>query len=193
MYSIEITDLRLLNVMYMDNNFLIERLSTLIEIVGFDQKIKILAFESKRSMERYFGNILPSWIKGVALDNNEVLVNCRSLEEINITLQEVILHECIHIILKKYRLPIWINEGCAVYFSGQYSTMGERQKEALENPYDICYETDDFYYNSAYVIKKLCDIYGEKCIIQHFQECKNFEDDEILGKNAVEKLLRMEE
>lgn len=191
MFDINITDLRLLKIIYKEEKIIIDKLTRLVVGVEFNQEIKVTMFEEKKRMERYIGQKLPSWIKGVALDSNEVLILCKDIEKEIEDIRKVILHECVHVILKKYRLPNWINEGCAVYFSGQYCDMSFCDGE-IENPYNLDYMHENYYYIVSHVIKKLCDLYGEESIINHLRWGGDYENDYVFGKSVIGHILEME-
>ncbi|TKJ43724.1 hypothetical protein CEE36_03290 [candidate division TA06 bacterium B3_TA06] len=57
--------------------------------------------------------------QGAALKNGELIVQPLAVLERRGVLEEVVVHEYVHLVLEPYNVPLWVNEGLAVICSGQ--------------------------------------------------------------------------
>ncbi|MBN2380154.1 hypothetical protein JXM67_10185 [candidate division WOR-3 bacterium] len=62
--------------------------------------------------------------QGAAVCNGELVTQPLSVLEARGATDEVIIHECVHLALEPYDVPLWLNEGLAVFCSGQVRTLG---------------------------------------------------------------------
>lgn len=56
---------------------------------------------------------------GAAVRNGELIVQPLAVLERRGVLEEVVVHEYVHLVLEPYNVPLWVNEGLAVICSGQ--------------------------------------------------------------------------
>jgi hypothetical protein len=72
--------------------------------------------------------------QGAAVMNGELITQPQHVLEHRGVLEEVITHEFVHLVLQPYDIPLWVNEGLAVLYSGQVSGLGhaENLPEAVE-------------------------------------------------------------
>jgi len=57
--------------------------------------------------------------QGAAVKDGELIVQPLEVLERRGVTEEVIVHECVHLALEPYKVPLWLNEGLAVICSGQ--------------------------------------------------------------------------
>jgi len=57
--------------------------------------------------------------QGAAIKDGELIVQPLEVLERRGVTEEVIVHECVHLALEPYKVPLWLNEGLAVICSGQ--------------------------------------------------------------------------
>ncbi|TET23292.1 MAG: hypothetical protein E3J71_02715 [Candidatus Stahlbacteria bacterium] len=77
---------------------------------------------------------------GAAVRNGELIVQPLAVLERRGVLEEVVVHEYVHLVLEPYEVPLWLNEGLAVICSGQARRLAEdvslkdlpKEKERIE-------------------------------------------------------------
>ncbi|MBD3284827.1 hypothetical protein GF359_00620 [candidate division WOR-3 bacterium] len=62
--------------------------------------------------------------QGAALLEGEIVTQPLSVLEMRGVAEQVVIHECVHLALEPYNVPLWLNEGLAVLCSGQVRTLG---------------------------------------------------------------------
>jgi len=65
---------------------------------------------------------MPFWRAARTIDSTIFLQPLRTLENRGIA-QTTITHEYVHLLLGRYRLPLWLKEGMAVYLSGEIKNL----------------------------------------------------------------------
>ncbi len=116
---------------------LIKDVSTkaLLEITGFlfdtkwpeEKKIKII-IETREEIEKLRNIKLPENVTGCAISNDNTIYLIYPFKNISTypynSLNSLIYHELFHIIIADYlngaKIPLWLNEGTAMYLSGDF-------------------------------------------------------------------------
>lgn len=90
-----------------------------------ETKILIVLVSSQEAFDRWMGDEAPEW--GVAFafcSRNKIILKSPRLTRKNVNLAEVVTHEVTHVILQSFlghaRIPLWLNEGFAMYQSREW-------------------------------------------------------------------------
>ena len=112
----------------------------------------------------------------------------------NEDLVELMIHEYVHICVDRTfssECPIWLNEGLAMWFSGQSSNTAEEKVDNISNFYYANqYTTDKFYNKANYIIKRVLNHISVNQLIDQMRYCKNFYSDSIVGIQNIQLLLQ---
>ena len=175
-------------------------MSMIQECFEFSEKVEVMCFSNTSSIGAYIGEKVPSWIKGVACCKNRVLLVYPPVREVysdeSTVYLKIFLHEYIHLAINKTfkgECPYWLNEGLAIFFSGQVDDMSKIPLSGMGNPYSLDYENDFFYEFCGCAVQALCNKYGEKSLIKYIKDCKDFINDIRLGKESLRMLFDEEE
>ncbi|KNF07558.1 peptidase MA superfamily [Gottschalkia purinilytica] len=155
---------------------LIEELNKIFELFNFDKSIYIKFFRDKSEIEKILGHSVPTWIKGVAIDNYVYILEYNDMSYKNKReFEKVIIHEIVHIVVDfsiRGSYPQWLNEGLAVVLAKQHENM--QYTKILDLDVKNLGYNDDFYYEKCCAATmKYIDKYGIKSFI------KKLIDDEI--------------
>lgn len=105
---------------------------------------------------------------------------------------EILIHEYVHLAIAnvfKKKCPLWLNEGLAMYLSGQYLKTDVSQCKGDYPYYSEGYSDDMFYLQSVYAVTKFADKYGIKYITDLAKNCDDFIGDDVFGIENIEALL----
>ena len=171
-----------------------ERLEKMMDIFGAsDIRIALKVFDSVKGMGEYLHISMKPWIKAVSFRNCIVfLQKCLWNEKEEKGYNDILIHEIAHcLVYKRYphRLPVWLNEGIAMYF-------GEQLYNIKASDYDLKpseigslgYETKEFYNYSILVMNALLSIYSINEILCLADDYKNFDQDGSLGNALIRKI-----
>ncbi len=191
--NIKIFDFKILKYIE-DYNLFSENVGKLRRTFNFTNTIYIHAFDSIEELSRKVSYKLPKWVVGTSYDNNILVINYTNQKNKVDTFSSLILHEFVHVILatiKKDRLPIWLNEGLAIYFSGQYKKYNFNNIDLCRrtNFYELNYCSNYLYDKSIYILLKLIDKYGVAVILDELFICENFEGSRLFNNNNLCNIL----
>lgn len=161
----------------------------LIEVFRYKgEKIYIKQVNSLEELSLLLNEEVPEWVIGCYKYNYIYILKKSKWRDKNAsTIRELILHEVVHIMINntvKDTCPLWLNEGMAVYLSGQGRNIIENRNINIKNPYELSYD-DDLYYNSYIVLKNIIDINSINKVIEVLYKSEDIYEDPILGEKAV--------
>lgn len=108
-------------------------------------------------------------------------------------IEKIIIHEYVHICIAytfSTKCPLWLNEGLAVYISGQRDDIKMIRPNNIESLYEMNYETPNFYNIALYVVNELINKMSLSQIINIGRMCKSFKDDYWLGIETISKYIK---
>lgn len=192
--NIKLSSLTLLKDMESYSEFC-KRVSEIRELFSFSSTVLIEEVPSLHALEKKCGCSLPSWVIGLSAGRRIWIVSKSQWENQKIDMEQLILHEFVHIVLNssvKEELPLWINEGLAVYLSGQYQDYKLEQSHirAFVDFYELSYGSENLYIIVAKMVVALMEHYGESFIVKELLECKNFQTSKIFcNENLNQKVM----
>lgn len=187
-FDLKLYDLKIINLFFNYDNYYFTKIQQIENLFNYRTFVTVISFSNNQELSACFVQNIPSWVKGIALDNKNILiVNNNDLETLRI-----VIHEYIHIVIDKtfaQQCPLWLNEGIAMYLSGQKMRITSSSLD-INNIYDVNFENDNFYMIAYYVTKSIMDKYGECFVIKRAINCECFEKDEIFGIDNITKIVR---
>lgn len=175
------------------------RINKIRKIFDFDKKVIIDVMDDLKELEDLIEMKVPKWVIGTSFDNMILILDYDKWKKSNNeTVENLILHEFIHVVLNlksKRNLPIWLNEGLAVYFSDQYHSFKDKKfdNNININFYDVDYSSENIYFISIYVLIKLIDKYGIEKIIHEALNAEDFENSQIFKNDNLLKVMHNKE
>lgn len=151
--------------------YLTKRVRELCGKFGFNKTIRLKMVESFEPVSLALNIFIPNWVIGLGLGDEILILNPERWNN-NITMEQLILHESVHIILAEYcnaSIPAWLNEGLATFYAGQ--DCGFPGDDLDVNHLD--YSTDNFYAKAKAVVEKAIEDFGETVLLK---ELKNWND-----------------
>ncbi|MDD3715561.1 MAG: hypothetical protein PHT46_00480 [Candidatus Marinimicrobia bacterium] len=99
-----------------------EKQEKLQETYGLEKAhIEVYIAADPAEYSRLAGSASPFWSMGLA-SGNRMLIKSPSFSRQSLQeFQKTLLHECVHLALSEYPLPLWFNEGFAQYEAGTFS------------------------------------------------------------------------
>lgn len=171
-----------------------ERLEKMMDIFGAsDIRIALKVFDSVRAMGDFLHISMRPWIKAVSFRNCIVfLQKCLWNEKEEKGYNDILIHEIAHCLVnKRYpnKLPVWLNEGIAMYFGEQLYNI--KASDCDLKPAEISslgYNTQEFYNYSILVMNALLSIYSINEILSLADDYKNFDQNGPLGADLIRKI-----
>lgn len=165
------------------------------EMFGFTSEVVIEEVYSLEVLERITGNRLPRWVIGLSAGKRIWVLDKSKWENQKMDLAQLILHEFVHIAINgtvKKKVPVWLNEGLAVYLSGQY------EDYQLENNhirtemdfYQLAYESQNLYIIAGKVVTALADEYGAEILIQELLTSEEIETNRIFNNENLNRVVK---
>lgn len=117
-----------------------------------------------------------------------VFLNRTRIENIS----KLITHEYVHVCIAatfSQPCPVWLNEGLAMYISGQNESVVALRPKDIDYFYKMNQRAPYFYNMSIYVVEKLLYTVPLPKVIAHGRECLSFADDSLFGINHIKALL----
>lgn len=165
------------------------------EMFGFTSEVVIEEVYSLEVLEMITGNRLPRWVIGLSAGKRIWVLDKSKWENQKMDLAQLILHEFVHIAINgavKKEVPVWLNEGLAVYLSGQY------EDYQLENSHiraeidfsQLTYESQNLYIIAGKVVTALADVYGTEMLIQELLSSEEIETSRIFNHENVNRVVK---
>lgn len=108
--------------------FLNETLPELTRILTYNSPIRIEIYicPTRETFKKFTGGRMPEWSEAVSISNrNQIILKSPNWSRSRRSFRATVLHELTHLILAQrvayHPIPTWLNEGLAVYFSGERS------------------------------------------------------------------------
>lgn len=192
--NFDVRDLRVLRDInnYSDFYNRIEKIKTIFD---FNKKVIIDVIDDLHELEELMEMKIPTWVIGTSFDNVILILDHDKWKKSNNEIVDnLILHEFVHVVLNlksKINLPVWLNEGLAVYFADQYHAYKNKNfNNNIEfNFYELDYNNQNIYHISIYVLIKLIDKYGIEKIVHEALYTEDFENSEIFSNNNLLKVI----
>lgn len=93
-------------------------------VFNFNDKVIVDVIDSLEELSEILEVKVPKWVIGTSFENVILILDHEKWKKSNNeSVENLILHEFVHVVLNlktQSPLPIWLNEGLAVYLSDQY-------------------------------------------------------------------------
>ncbi len=164
------------------------------QIFQFSSTVRIQQVNRKHDIEILVGGKVPDWVIGLSAGRQIWILKESQWKHQDMNLRELILHEFVHIACNqslKRELPLWINEGLAVYFSGQYKSFKLKNFKINYdmNFYDLSYEDENLYCISILLIRAFIQEYGETTLIEELKQNNAIEESVLLNNENLKRIL----
>lgn len=171
-----------------------KRVSEIRNLFSFSSTVLVEEVPSLQALEKKCGCLLPPWVIGLSAGRRIWILRKSEWENRKIDMGQLILHEFVHIVLNtsmQKDVPLWINEGLAVYLSGQYQDYKLEQSHirAFVDFYQLSYESENLYIIVAKTIVALMEHYGQSVIVKELLECKNFQTSKIFCNENLNQVV----
>lgn len=148
-----------------------------------------------KGMEIVAGGPIPGWVIGLSSGRRIWILRKSEWKNQKMGLCELILHEFVHIAVShgvSKDIPIWLNEGLAVYLSGQYKDykLQESHIRAEVDFYRLSYESEHLYIIAAKTVTALAEEYGKEAVIQELLECEDLQMSEIFCNENLNRIVK---
>ena len=158
-----------------------------------DEAIPVIFFPNKEAFDTALGISSPPWVVATQDENNIYIVDPSEWnpETCTSSIEEIIAHEATHVFHQRTRpdVELWIFEGFAMLVADQIASMNGT-KVTLINPFELTYENDNFYVIVGQIMSKLIAKHGSERVIQSILTTDSYQDDPILGTNAILEILK---
>ena len=165
------------------------------EMFGFTSEVVIEEVYSLEVLERITGNRLPRWVIGLSAGKRIWVLDKSKWENQKMDLAQLILHEFVHIAINgtvKKKVPVWLNEGLAVYLSGQYEDY-QLENSHIRKEMDfsqLTYESQNLYIIAGKVVTALADEYGAEMLIQELLTSEEIETSSIFNNENLNRIVK---
>lgn len=165
------------------------------EMFGFTSEVVIEEVYSLEALERITGNRLPRWVIGLSAGKRIWVLDKSRWENQKMDLAQLILHEFVHITVNgtvKKKVPVWLNEGLAVYLSGQYEDY-QLENSHIRKEMDfsqLTYESQNLYIIAGKVVTALADEYGAEMLIQELLTSEEIETSSIFNNENLNRIVK---
>ena len=165
------------------------------EMFGFTSEVVIEEVYSLEVLEMITGNRLPRWVIGLSAGKRIWVLDKSKWENQKMDLAQLILHEFVHIAINgtvKKKVPVWLNEGLAVYLSGQYEDY-QLENSHIRTEMDfsqLTYESQNLYIIAGKVVTALADVYGTEMLIQELLSSEEIETSSIFNHENLNRVVK---
>ncbi len=166
-------------------------------IFGFTGEVTLEEVPNLKTLERKVGGSLPEWVIGLSAGKRIWIIKKNMWKNKKMDVSQLILHEFVHIALSqcmKKRIPLWLNEGLAVYLSGQYKDYKLEQSHirAYVDFNELSYQSEYFYIIAAKMLVALIKEYGINEVIKEIMLCKDFESSSLFQNENLNRIIQEE-
>lgn len=164
-------------------------------LFNFNDKVIIDVIDSLEELSEILEVKVPKWVIGTSFENVILILDHEKWKKSNNeSVENLILHEFVHVVLNlktQSPLPIWLNEGLAVYLSDQYGNYKGKKPNINEDFdfYNVNYNNEKLYDISIYIIMKLIDKYSINKVIDKTLKTKNFKQSKMFSNEGLLELL----
>jgi hypothetical protein len=147
-------------------------------------KIVILMFDTCEELSKYINRKIPSWVIATHINNTILILDYEVWKSRNHgCFIQILTHEFVHVIIsnRNKEVPMWLNEGLAVYFAKQLNDLEDiNAKTFVDNIYNANYNFENFYNISGLIVQRIIEIYGIEIILR-IPKISDFETDKVFG------------
>jgi len=176
----------------------LEQVIAIRKLFGFTKEVILEEVPNLKKMEQVAGGPLPSWVIGLSAGRNIWILKKSEWKNQKMGFSELILHEFVHIAINysvTKRIPVWMNEGFAVYLSGQYKDykLHESHIRAEVDFYHLSYESENLYIIAAKAVTALVKRYGKEVVIREMIECEDLQKSKIFCNENLNRTVQEKE
>lgn len=167
-------------------------------LIGFFGKVILEEVPNLKLLEKKTGGSLPDWVIGLSQGERVFVVKKSQWQNQKMDVSQLILHEFVHIALSqcvRKPLPVWLNEGLAVYLSGQYKDYKLEQSHirAYVDFYTLSYKSEHLYIIAAKALVALVGAYGIDEVMKELFVCEEFETSRIFRNENLNHIVLEQE
>ncbi|EJO5347412.1 hypothetical protein NRP93_001491 [Clostridium botulinum] len=165
------------------------------KIFKFNHGVIVDVVDSLQELSKILQVNVPKWVIGTSFEKVILILDHKKWQKSNNeSVENLILHEFVHVVLNlkaQSILPIWLNEGLAIYFADQYESYKYKKPNISKDFdfYNIDYSDGRLYHISTYIIMKLIEKYSINKVIDETLNTKNFEQSKIFSNESLLELL----
>lgn len=164
---------------------------------SFNNTLFLYFFDSYKEARKSIGVYIPDTCSALSIEDSIVCISSKYWYKQQYgSIDSSIIHEFIHVIINSFSVecPLWIHEGLAQFYSGEYMKFNKIRRSIPKNldVYSLTYDDELLYYLSSKLMEILIEQYSENDIIERIKNIntfKGFKDDDILGEKSLNKLL----
>lgn len=170
---------------YFNDNLNIPRLESKINCIknkfNFHENVYVEEL-SKKDLEELLQEEIPQWVVATNIRNNIILIDKikNNTEEY---IEEVIVHEYIHIILNRltnFKCPLYLSDGLAMYYADQKVENVKLDHLKNINLNTLNYSRTDFYILSKNIVDRIIKKYSEEFLINKIKSRNYTEIEQII-------------
>ena len=161
----------------------------------FTSEVVVEQVYSLKDMEELVGGPVPDWLIGMGMGKRIWVLAKSKWKNKKMDLCQLILHEFVHLALNykvRKSVPLWLNEGLAVYLSGQYADYDLQNFQV--NPeldfYHLSYESESVYFISAKIVVLFVEEYGLEAIMEEIDRSHDLERSELFKNQNIKRMLK---
>lgn len=172
-----------------------EELIAFYNINWIDNRPRLLFVDKRKDFDLITRSKTESWVVGKALDFNTILfISPESYEKESIHKYSdeyyyfLIKHELSHLFYSIYsqnKGPVWLDEGFAIYTSGELEK--KVRPQSFKNFLSYYSEEDEYVYEEAgFVVDVLIKKYGQEMVIEFLKKLPEIENQESFSQQFKE-------
>lgn len=172
-----------------------DRAMNIRNVFECNDEVVIDVIDNLDELSEAIGVKVPEWVIGTSFDDIILILDHNEWKKSNNeSVDNLILHEFVHVVLNlkaQSKLPIWLNEGLAVYFANQYNAYKDKKPSINEgfDFYEVDYSNEKLYHISTYIVMRLIEKYGLNKVIHETLKTKNFKQNQIFNNDSLLELV----
>ena len=132
---IQLYDFNTTKVLWEQINIISDTLCLIRQKFQFRKRVIIKYYETKKAVEGELNIAIPEWVKAFSINNYIGVINMNEWKE-NDNIKKILIHEFTHCamraICKKEEIPLWVDEGIAMYMAHQIEQTYLETEKLLE-------------------------------------------------------------
>lgn len=174
---------------------LCESIIEIRRLLDYSGKVVLEEVTSLTMLEQKVGVNLPKWVIGLSAGERIWILKKSEWQNQKMDVSQLILHEFVHIALGhriRRSVPIWLNEGLAVYLSGQYKDYKLEQSHIRTwvDFYGLSYESEHLYVVAAKTLIALVREYSLSGVIKELFSCEEFETSRLFHNENLNRVVQ---
>jgi hypothetical protein len=183
-------------------NKTIKELEKFYEIKLGNNPPKLILVDTRKEFDSILNEKTENWVVGTVIDKNKIVLispdnyekeSCHkfSKEDYDFLLKHELSHTFYNIYTKGAGLtgPVWLDEGLAIYTSGELIQKEEPKKLKLFLEY-YNYDATELYGEAGFVIKKLINTFGKEKIFELLKKLNGIKNEDDFRK-VFEKIFQI--